>query len=278
MADFYTLLGVQKHATSAEIKTAYRKMAQKWHPDRHPENEKEGAAKKFQDVKNAYTILSDETKRRDYNRFGDPSSEPPKTTRTYYDSDDTWMHEAHHRARPTFEDVFRDFSDFSDSRDSNVILPCSVSFVDAELGGSLSSTYRGKPLTVKVPPSSRDGALLPTNILFVKAQVMLTSPPHISIYHSDLTVKTPLPFAHALAGCTYEFKHWLGSTLSVQWPPGTHTGKKLRLKGHGLSGVYQRGDLYLEAVVSTEPPSALIEEAQKLIRTTSTLSPHVSWQ
>lgn len=67
--DYYDILGVSKDASDDEIKRAYRKMAKKYHPDANPDN-KEQAEAKFKEVNEAYSVLSDSTKRAQYDRFG----------------------------------------------------------------------------------------------------------------------------------------------------------------------------------------------------------------
>ena len=66
--DYYKVLGVQKKATDAEIKRAYRKLAQEYHPDRNPDDP--AAEERFKDVSEAYAVLSDASKRRQYDMFG----------------------------------------------------------------------------------------------------------------------------------------------------------------------------------------------------------------
>ena len=67
--DYYEVLGVSKDATEKDIKKAYRKLAFKWHPDKNPDNKKE-AEEKFKEVNEAYSVLSDPEKRRQYDMGG----------------------------------------------------------------------------------------------------------------------------------------------------------------------------------------------------------------
>ncbi len=72
--DYYEILGVQKNASEAELKKAYRRMAQKYHPDRNPDDK--AAEEKFKEVKEAYEVLSDARKRAAYDQFGHAGVDP----------------------------------------------------------------------------------------------------------------------------------------------------------------------------------------------------------
>lgn len=72
--DYYEILGVQKNATEAELKKAFKRLAMKYHPDRNPDDT--SAEEKFKEAKEAYDILSDAQKRAAYDQFGHAGVDP----------------------------------------------------------------------------------------------------------------------------------------------------------------------------------------------------------
>ena len=70
MSDYYTLLGLTKSASETEIKKSYRKLAIQYHPDKSPAEKKDEYTKKFQEISEAYEVLSDPEKRKRYDMFG----------------------------------------------------------------------------------------------------------------------------------------------------------------------------------------------------------------
>lgn len=67
--NYYDVLGLPRNSSDEDIKKAYRKLAMKWHPDKNRDNAEE-AARKFQDIGEAYDVLSDMEKRAIYDRYG----------------------------------------------------------------------------------------------------------------------------------------------------------------------------------------------------------------
>lgn len=70
MPDYYSILGVERKASEEDVKKAYKALAKKWHPDKNPNNQ-EVATRKFKEVSEAYQVLGDSVKRREYDRGGD---------------------------------------------------------------------------------------------------------------------------------------------------------------------------------------------------------------
>ncbi len=76
MKNYYAILEVARDADGPEIKTAYRTLAQKWHPDKHSDGTKAAAEEKFKEISEAYSVLSDEEKKLNYDTTGSPDSQP----------------------------------------------------------------------------------------------------------------------------------------------------------------------------------------------------------
>lgn len=101
--DYYEVLGVSKTASKDEIKSAYRKIAMKYHPDRNPDNKE--AEDKFKEAAEAYEVLSDDDKRAKYDRYGHQAFGPGGGQQGFTDINDIFSH---------FSDVFGGGSIFDD--------------------------------------------------------------------------------------------------------------------------------------------------------------------
>lgn len=78
MKNYYETLGVERDVDEQQLKSAYRKLAQEWHPDKHQDDDKkEEAEEKFKEISEAYAVLSDEEQRRNYDATGSPEGRGP---------------------------------------------------------------------------------------------------------------------------------------------------------------------------------------------------------
>lgn len=105
--DYYDILGVPKDATERQIKKAFHKLAMKFHPDK---NSSPDAESRFREIAEAYEILSDDTKRREYDQYGARSA--------YFtgESPDPQRRGAHQPFGFNFDDIFKDFDIYSQNR------------------------------------------------------------------------------------------------------------------------------------------------------------------
>ncbi len=108
--DYYKILGVDKNATPGEIKSAYRKLARKLHPDLNP-NDKD-AKRKFQEVNEANEVLSDPEKRKKYDQYGEnwKHADEYKNTQQYQEQTSASQRQRYQRVQDEGE-----FSDFFES-------------------------------------------------------------------------------------------------------------------------------------------------------------------
>lgn len=102
--DYYEVLGVPKTATITEIKSSYRKLAMKYHPDRNPDNEE--AEIKFKEATEAYEVLSDENKRARYDQFGHEGVRAGQDFHSYGSAEDIFSHINDIFGGSIFEDLF----------------------------------------------------------------------------------------------------------------------------------------------------------------------------
>jgi curved DNA-binding protein len=93
--DYYQMLGLNRNASEDEIKKAYRKLALKYHPDHHPDDSE--SEDKFKEIGEAYAVLSDPRKRKEYDQFGH------KRFKRKYTAEDIF-------SDPNFEEIFREFA------------------------------------------------------------------------------------------------------------------------------------------------------------------------
>ena len=294
--DYYETLGVPRGATSEEIRSAYRKLARRYHPDI---NKDEDAEERFKEVGEAYEVLSDPEKRERYDRLG-------ANWRQGDDVSGAPGFDGFEGARPDgvrFEFGDGAFSDFFESlfgsartgdirmRGADQEAVVDLSLEEAAAGGPLRvSLADGRSFTVNVPAGVRDGQRIrvagrggegigggSTGDLFLRVHLR----PHrvFRVDGRDLHVDVPVTPWDAALGTTLEVPTLTGSA-KVRLPAGSSSGRRLRLRGKGMPGRRSRhGDLY--ARVQIMVPDRLDERERKLfeeLRTDSSFHPQASVQ
>jgi curved DNA-binding protein len=212
--DYYKLLGVSESATPQEIKKAYRKLALKYHPDQNKGDK--AAEAKFKEISEAYAVLSNPEKRKQYDTYGS----------------------ADFQNRFSQEDIFRDF-DFG------------TIFREFGFGGGSGQTqnifsqifggmgqqahFRGRGPSYGGYGGQPRGA---------KGQDLIYE---LSITLEEAFAKTEKVVSYQVSG--------KNEKVSIKIPAGILTGKKLRVPGKGLPGQYggPNGDLYIQIKVLDHP-------------------------
>jgi DnaJ-class molecular chaperone len=251
--DYYATLGVPETASPQEIKTAYRKLAFEYHPDRtrgDPER-----TVKMKAVNEAYAVLSDEKKRREYNtlrhRFGDSATGEFRKSYSQQDifrgSDINRIFEEVARSFGLrgFDDIFREFYG-SGYKSFRVAKPWG-SFSGVLFSGTMGNSMPGG-LLGKIPRMLLEritGVRLPKNGADIRDTIHLTAD-------------------EALRGVPYAYFHRKQSKkLIVKIPPGVVHGQRIRLSGMGEPGAAggTPGDLYLR--ISIKQP--LLDKIKSLV-------------
>ncbi len=214
--DYYKTLGVEKGADPEAIKKAYRKLALKFHPDRNPGNRE--AEEKFKKISEAYAVLSDTEKRKQYDSFGSD-----QFSRRY-----------------SQEDIFRNF-------DLNEILR------DFGFGGAGGNERVFRGAGRRGGYTFRTGGD-PLRDLFGQGQPDYEAPQKGEDLHYNLsiTLEESVSGADKKLALQQELEV---HEISVRIPAGISTGKKLRLAGKGHPGVHggPAGDLYLNITILPHP-------------------------
>jgi curved DNA-binding protein len=291
--DYYQILGVDKHASESQIKKAYRKLAMKYHPD-HTKGDK-NSEEKFKRISEAYAVLSDPEKRKQYDTFGS----------------------ADFQQRFSQEDIFRNF-DFGDifkefgfrgggaptgdggfrftfgggspfgghqqqqrvMKGSDLVYELPVTLRDVAGGTQKQITLqhqgRTENINVKIPKGMLSGKKLrlsgkgeqsphggPPGDLFIKVKVV--EDPVFKQEELDLMVYREIKLTQALLGDQIAVPTLEGRELNLKIPPGTRHKTKMRLTGHGLPQMNGtgKGDLYV--VVLVDMPKKLSKEQRKLV-------------
>ena len=256
--DYYDILGVSKSATAAEIKSAYRKLALKWHPDRNKESD---AHEKFKEINEAYEVLGNPEKKAKFDQFGHAAFQNGGGGNPfgaggnpfgggYYQAGGNINFEDLFGGAGGFSDPFDIFSGFfgggfgREQRQQKTHYKLKIEFDEAIHGAEKTIVHQGKEYTVKIPAGADEGtqvrysdfdisfAVQPSKIfkregsnIIVDHEISLT----LAILGGDTTVPT------------------LEGDLKIKIRSGTQPGTVVRLTGKGAKHLRgnQHGDLYI---------------------------------
>ncbi len=207
--DYYQTLGVPKAATDEEIKKAYRKCALEYHPDRNPGKEK-WANEKFKEVNEAFSVLGDPEKRKQYDRWG---------TAEGINIGDIFSSAS---TQSTFEDVMKDFATSGLRFD----------FLDDIFGDFLGGKGGGKSFVFRTPGRGKRGKF--TNLNETSRQ----KPRNIRY---ELTITKD-----EAAGGAKKILVRNGKRLEVKVPPGVKGGSQVRLRGALNTTDGKLGDILIQ--------------------------------
>ena len=250
--DYYQILGVKREATQAEIKSAYRKLAKKYHPD---VNKTPEASEKFKDINEAFEVLGDENKRKRYDSLGS-----------------NWQAGANYTPPPGFENFdfggfgggnqyqystsginFEDLGGFSDFFNSLF----GGGFASAGGGGRTSQrssfydnlggfSSRSSKTSSKARNAQNTADLNITQDIKVSAKDIFSQKP-VSVKINNLEKCTHCSGVGSVCSyCSGTGFVTFSKTLNVKIPPEVKEGQKIRLKGEGKTGSGNvKGDLFL---------------------------------
>lgn len=253
--ELYKVLGIEKNASQAEGKKAHRSQAKKLHPDLNPGDK--ASEESFKKVQAAYSVLSDEEKRRQYDA-GEIDAEGNKNPQQYYCEYANAGGDHPYASRAGFDDLGDIFSDIFRTQQENserthvrmrggdISYRVDISFLEAIKGAKERVTmHDGKTLDITVPPGLRDGQI---SRLRGKGMPGLgggtPGDAHVEIHVNshrmfrrqgrDILIDLPVGLNEAVLGAKVQVPTARGS-VSMTIPPGSNTGDTLRLQGMGVA-------------------------------------------
>ncbi|MBI3706903.1 MAG: DnaJ domain-containing protein [Proteobacteria bacterium] len=276
MEDPYKVLGVERKATEAAIRTAYRKLAKRFHPDVNPG--KPEAAERFKTISAAYALLSDTEQRARFDRGEiDASGQQRQPERPFYRDFGDAAGRAKYRGEGAFspedlEGLFTHgfggrFNRGFTARGSDAHYALAVDFLDAANGAVRRLTLPdGGAIDVTIPAGLKDGQVMrlkgrgapgvggaPAGDALIEVSVA----PHKLFRRAgnDVTIELPVTVQEAVTGAKVQVPTIKGP-VSLTIPPNSNTGTKLRLKGRGIAGGDQFVELKIVLPPETEPELA----------------------
>lgn len=302
--DFYKTLGVNREADAAAIEKAYANLARKYHPDLNPDDKT--AKKKFQQVQAAYDVLKDPKKRQMYDRYGSAyeaaAGGGPRPgggqawSQTVNPEDFDFAQFFGGETPGGLGDLFTQFRRgrgagarrgrgaewAAGPAGQDVEAEVEIPFTLAILGGETQLSLRRasgetETLSVKIPAGIADGKKLrlrgrgePSRDGGSRGNLLVTvrvAPhPFFTRRGDNLHVRVPVTLGEAAEGAKVDVPTPKG-TVSLRVPPGTSSGAKLRIKGHGVVAAGQApGDLFAEIQIVIPPnfDAAALDQIKQL--------------
>lgn len=269
--DYYDILGVSKSASAAEIKSAYRKLALKWHPDRNKES---NAHEKFKEINEAYEVLSNPEKKAKFDQFGHAAFSQGAGGGNpfggYYQTGGSINFEDLFGGAGGFSDPFDIFSSFFGGgfgggrrAPQKPHYSLKINFDDAVHGAEKTIVHQGKEYTIKIPAGADRG----TQIRYSDFDISFDVQPSKTFKREsdDIIVNHEIPFTLAILGGE-TIVPTLDGDLKIKVRSGTRPETVIRLTGKGVKHVRsnQRGDLYIRFVITF--PSHLSGHQKDLLR------------
>ena len=280
--DYYDILGVSKNSSADEIKKAYRKQALEWHPDSHRGSDKAAAEKRFKEINEAYQVLSDPSKKSQYDQFGTaggPTGNPFSGSQGGRSGPFTYTYSSsggNPFGNADFGDPFDIFESFFGSSfaggfggqgRSHQQVPrysLTITFMEAVKGVSKDVSIDGKKRTIKIPAGIYEGAKI--NFGDFTLSVNIKPDKVFEREDDDLYVTVQTPLSIAILGGEIEVPT-LEAKLKLKIRSGTQSGTMMRLKEQGVPHLHGqgKGDLYIKINVAiptklTRSQKSLVEE------------------
>lgn len=277
MADYYEVLGVSKNATDKEIKTAYRKQALKWHPDR---NKSPGADKKFKEINKAFEVLSDPKKKEVFDQYGSDAFEKGGYGGGRQQGPFTYTYTSSGGQGSPFEGF--DFGGFSDPfelfeqffgfqspfsrggsrRQARQMYEITLTFEEAVNGTKKETVIKGESKTIKIPAGVDSGMVI--RFSDFDLQVKVRSHSDFKRQGQDIYLEKEISYPLAVLGGTVDVAT-VDDPVRLRVRPGTQSGTTVRLGGRGV--VYpnsnRHGDQYI--VFKVKVPDRVSSKAKKIL-------------
>ncbi|MFG0333884.1 MAG: DnaJ C-terminal domain-containing protein [Maioricimonas sp. JB049] len=297
MADYYKVLGVPRSANQAEIRKAYKKIARENHPDNRPGDK--AAEERFKQAAEAYDVLGDEDKRKQYDQFGEAYKYAGQGQRPFQGG-----FRGGAGQQIDLEDLFGGGVDLGDlfggafggaggragagrqrppraKKGDDHRTRIQVPFQTAADGGThelaLQRDGRTERLSVKIPPGVRDGSVIrlagegspginggPSGDLLVTIDV--APHPWFRRDGDHVLLEVPVSLTEAALGAKVDVPTLSEGQVSLTIPPGTSSGTKLRLRDKGFPNAKtkERGDQLVSIKIIV--PRELDDRSRKLLQ------------